>query len=146
MDQKTDFIEFIELLNKEKVKYVIVGGYAISYHIHPRATGDIDFYYDLDKDNCIALMKVLESFAGKSNITIHDLCEPGKITMIGLPPNRIDLINKISGLNFNEAWNHKVNGSFGGLETWYISKNDLLKNKKASNRPKDQIDIEWLSD
>ncbi len=144
MEVKQDFIEFIELLNSEKIKYLVLGGYAVSFHIRPRATGDIDFFYSLEEDNCSRLERVLKQFVGPSNIDADHLALTGKITMIGIPPNRIDLINDVSGLTFDDAWGNRVKGRYGATHCWFISKLDLLKNKKAAGRPKDLTDISWL--
>ena len=144
MELKQDFIEFIELLNNENVEYLILGGYAVSFHIRPRATGDIDFFYAANPENCLKLERVLRGFVGPSNINSDVLSQTGKITMIGIPPNRIDLINQISGIDFDDAWKDRVEGCYGSIETWFMSKTDLLKNKKAANRAKDQADIQSL--
>lgn len=144
METKKDFIEFIALLNSEKVRYLILGGYAVSYHVRPRATGDIDFFYSPDDANCAALERALVEFAGSSNITAESLRQHGSITMIGLPPTRIDLLNSVSGLEFDMAWERRVAGTFGPEPAWYVSKLDLLANKTAAGRSKDVLDIEWL--
>ena len=146
MELKQDFIEFIELLAREKVRYLILGGYAVSFHTRPRATGDIDFFYAADRENCESLARVLEEFVGASEIRADDLMTRGKITMIGIPPSRIDLINSISGVEFEEAWPERVSGKFGPVDAYYISKADLLRNKRAANRSKDAVDIEWLEE
>jgi hypothetical protein len=144
MEIKKDFTEFIALLQSAKVKYLIVGGYAVSYHTQPRATGDIDFFYERNRKNCQKLHLVLMEFIGPSNISLDILMTEGKIVMIGLPPNRIDLINKISGMEFNVAWKHRIKGYYGQAPAWFIAREDLLTNKKASNRLKDQQDIACL--
>lgn len=144
MELKQDFTEFIELLNNAGVRYLILGGYAVSFHVRPRATGDIDFFYAIAKDNCSKLEGVLQEFIGSSNITQELLGQSGKITMIGVPPNRIDLINNVSGVEFEEAWTNRVKGRYGNVSAWFISKSDLLRNKKSAKRIKDLPDIQWL--
>jgi hypothetical protein len=146
-----DALDFIRLLEKYRVSYVIIGGEAVIYHGYPRLTGDIDFFYDIAESNVLRLFEALIEF-WNGNIPGIDkaaeLMEQGVITQFGRPPHRIDLLNRIDGVAFAEAWltrdTVKVVGSGNPVTVHYLGKQTLLKNKKASGRPKDLDDIQNL--
>jgi hypothetical protein len=139
------FEEFIKLLNYHKVKYLVVGAYALIYYTHPRNTGDIDFFIDATPDNAEKLLSVLAEFGFETlDLKVDDFIKPDSIIQLGLVPNRIDIITEISGITFNEAFQNKVHGKIGKQEVFFISPEDLLKNKKAANRAKDIADAELL--
>lgn len=139
------FEEFIRLLNYHKVKYLVVGAYALIYYTHPRNTGDIDFFIDATPDNAEKLLSVLTEFGFETlDLKVDDFIKPDSIIQLGLVPNRIDIITAISGITFNEAFQNKVTGKIGKQQVFFISPEDLLKNKKAANRTKDIADAELL--
>jgi hypothetical protein len=139
------FEEFIRLLNYHKVKYLVVGAYALIYYTYPRNTGDIDFFIDATPDNAEKLLSVLTEFGFENlDLKADDFIKPDSIIQLGLVPNRIDIITEISGITFNEAFQNKVQGKIGKQEVFFISPEDLLKNKKAANRTKDIADAELL--
>jgi hypothetical protein len=142
MALQKDFKEFIELLIEKNVDFLIVGAHAVAFHGFPRLTGDIDFFFSMEEDNVKNLVSALHDFGFP--FTINDLLKPNKVFQMGVPPNRIDLLNWLSGVNFQEAWSQKVAGEIDGLSVYYISKTHLIENKKASGRPKDLIDLEIL--
>mgnify|MGYP006286190961 CR=1 FL=1 len=140
-----DFEEFIRLLNRNEVKYLIVGGYAFSVHARPRFTNDMDIWIDREEDNAAKVLETLKQFGfGSLDIKISDLTEPDMIIQLGNPPFRIDLLTSIDGITFQKAWNHKETGKYGEEKMNLISKNDLIKNKKACNRKKDKRDLDEL--
>jgi len=146
MAQK-DFKEFLELLNKNKVKYLIVGGYALAYHSKPRFTGDIDIWIEPTPENAKKTLNTLRDFGfGELEIEESDIIKEGNIIQLGYPPNRIDLITSIDGVVFKNAWNNRVEGKFGSnaKKVNYISRANFIKNKEALNRLKDKTDIEWI--
>jgi hypothetical protein len=144
MRVEKDFEEFIELLNKNEVKYVIVGAYAISFHGRPRNTGDIDFFISNSKGNIENLLTTLKEFGFDSlKLTVDDF-GGDKMLQLGYEPNRIDILTDISGITFAKAWNNREKGIYGHQTTYFISLDDLIKNKKASNRNKDISDLELL--
>jgi len=102
---QSDLREFIVLLNSFTVDYVVVGGHAVAFHGHPRFTGDIDFLIRPTRDNAQRLLQALREF-GFTDIalSIEDLVTPGNVVQLGHPPNRIDLLTSISGIDFEEAW------------------------------------------
>jgi hypothetical protein len=140
-----DFAEFFELLNKNRVQYLIVGGYAYSVHAEPRYTKDIDIFYENSNENAGRLLKAIEMFGFKSlKLSLDDFTKPGRIIQIGNPPLRIVLLNDIDGVTFEEAWKGKIRTTYGGQTVYVIGKTDLIKNKKAAGRKQDLVDIDNL--
>ncbi|MDZ7625546.1 MAG: nucleotidyltransferase [Ignavibacteriaceae bacterium] len=140
-----DFEEFIELLNKNEVKYLVVGGYAFAIHAYPRFTNDIDFFILTTKPNVDKIISVLKEFGFEvSSISADDLLKKDKVIQLGEPPYRIDILTSIDGVNFEDAWNNRIKGNYGNQALYFISKEDLIKNKKASARKKDLDDLNEL--
>jgi hypothetical protein len=145
MNIHKDFAEFLKLLNRKKVEYVIVGGYAVAFHGHVRATKDMDILFKNSSQNILKLRTVLGQFGFPSD-SLDDVAfsEQGKVIRMGVSPVMIELINSISGVSFETAWKNKVRGPYGNLKVNFISQPDLLKNKKASGRPQDLADLAEL--
>ncbi len=140
-----DFREFIELLNSNKVKYLLVGGYAIALHGHPRYTKDLDIWLELSEENASKVMKALNDFGfGDLDVTKEDFLHEGMVVQLGYPPNRIDLINSPDGVDFTECYQSKVEVEIDGLIISVIDLENLKKNKKASGRLQDLADLEKL--
>jgi hypothetical protein len=146
-----DILEFIKLLHAQKVRYVVVGGEAVIYYGHARLTGDIDFFYDSGQENAAALFQVLKVFWGgkiPGIARVEELQEEGVIIQFGRPPNRIDLLNRIDGVTFSEAWNARstvaIRTSDAQLPLFYLGLADLIRNKQACGRPKDHEDLNFL--
>ncbi len=140
-----DFREFIELLNAHKIKYLVVGGYAVTVHGYPRYTNDIDIWIWIDKSNAENLIKVLKDFGfGSLDITSDDFLNPNKVIQLGYPPNRIDLLTSISGVEFEDCYPKRVNIEIKGIKIDFIDIDNLKKNKQASGRHKDLNDLENL--
>lgn len=145
MRVEKDFEEFIELLNKHKVRYLIVGAYAVSFHARPRNTGDIDFLIEPTKDNANRLLRVLNDFGfGELDIKVEDICNRDSVIQLGYEPNRIDLIASINGVSFQRAYRSRVSGEFGKQTTWFISYEDLVRSKQRTGRKRDEADVELL--
>jgi uncharacterized nucleotidyltransferase DUF6036 len=146
VDIPKDLREFIELLNSHDVKYMIVGGYAVAFHGHPRTTGDIDLFIEISEENASKLERVMSEFGfGGLGLRSADFLEPGTIIQLGYPPNRIDLVTSISGVGFAEAWKYRVIDIVEGLTMIFVDKRTLLANKTASGRPKDLADLDALT-
>jgi hypothetical protein len=140
-----NFTDFLKLLNRHGVDYLIVGGYAVGYHGFVRATGDLDIFVRISEENANALLKCFKEFGfSRTELRSEVFLEPGKIVRIGIPPLRIEVINQISGVTFDECFRKKVTARIGTLKTSFIGLESLLKNKKASGRLKDLADIEAL--
>ena len=145
MNIHEDFEEFLQLLNDEKVEYVIVGGYAVAFHGYVRATQDIDLFYKNSENNVLSIQKALLRFGiPTTSEQLIDFKDPGSIIRMGSPPVKIEMINSISGLSFNEVWKNKISGNYGTVPVHFISYEDLLKNKRESGRPKDIADFDEL--
>jgi predicted nucleotidyltransferase len=140
-----DFKEFLELLNKNKVKYLVVGGYAIAFHGYPRYTKDIDLWILMEKSNAESILKALDEFGFSGiGITVEDLNTPETVIQLGYPPNRIDLMTEVSGLTFEECYDKKIEITVEGTSVSFIDLESLKKNKKASGRHQDLADLENL--
>ena len=140
-----DFEEFIELLNLNNVEYMIVGAYALALYAKPRNTGDIDVFVNKDEKNAEKIIQVLNQFGFEGiGITKQDLLAEGKIVQLGVSPIRIDIMNSIDGVNFNDAYQRVKKINFGSTLTNFISYEDLVQNKSSSSRKKDQADLEDL--
>lgn len=141
-----DLREFIELLNSLRVDYIVVGGHAVAFHGHPRFTGDIDFLARPSHENSERLINVIREFGfADFRLSPDDFTQPNSIVQLGQPPNRIDLLTSISGVDFDEAWDSKIAGELDGLPVFYLGWDSLLKNKRASGRAKDLADVSKLS-
>jgi predicted nucleotidyltransferase len=140
-----DFKEFVELLLKHKVEYLIVGGYAVSVHGHPRFTGDLDIWLNPTTENASKIVTVVNEFGfGSFKLTIADFTKEGNIIQLGYPPLRIDLLTAIDGVAFVDCYANKKEVAIDGLMVNFIGYQDLLKNKQQSGRPKDIDDINNL--
>jgi len=143
-----DFREFIELLNKNRVEYLVIGGYAVAYHGYPRYTGDLDIWFNPTVGNAEKLLQALSDFGFASlNIQQVDLLKSGSIIQLGYPPIRIDLINNADGIEFPGSYSRREEMMLDdGLAVYYIGLSDLIVNKKATGRYRDLDDIQNLSE
>jgi hypothetical protein len=145
MEPQKDFEEFFELLNLNKVQYLLVGGYAYAIYAEPRYTKDIDIFHSNDRKNVGKILNVLDQFGfGNLDIGKEDFEKKGQVIQLGMPPYRIDLLNKIEAVAFEEAWQNRNTARYGEQEIFVISKNDLINNKKATGRNQDKLDVENL--
>lgn len=145
MNTQQDFEEFLRLLEKNKVQYLIIGGYAVAFHGFPRFTQDIDIFFNNTKDNIKKIIHSLVEFGFLEKDLKEDVfIKKGNIIQFGIPPVRIDLINQIDGVSFEEAEKNKVRGKYGSIKVNFIGKNELIKNKNSTGRLKDRADIEEL--
>lgn len=147
-----DTKEFMRLLIKYKVKYLIVGGEAVIYYGYPRLTGDVDFFYSNDTDNVSLLYKALMDFWDDDIPGIkseEDLKTPGYVIQFGLPPHRIDIMNSIEGVIFEEAWGNRkteyIQSKPKDIPIYYLGLEQLIANKRAAGRQKDLDDLDYLS-
>ena len=140
-----DFKDMLSCLKEERVEFLIVGAYALAAHGFPRATGDIDIWVRNSFENAQKVMRALRNFgAPVSHLSEEDFIAPDVIVQLGVEPCRIDLLTGIDGVRFDDAWQNKVSITIGKLEIDILSKEDLLRNKLAMGRDKDQGDIVWL--
>jgi predicted nucleotidyltransferase len=141
-----DFREFVELLNSNGVRFLIVGGHAVALHGYPRFTGDLDVWVATDPENAARVAKVLTDFGFAGlKLTAKDFARPGYAIQLGRPPYRIDLLTSIDAVTFSSAYCRRRTVRVGALRIPFIGLEDLLANKRATGRPQDLADVEKLS-
>jgi hypothetical protein len=145
-----DVQDLLRLLYDHNVRYLVVGAEAVIYHGFPRLTGDADFFFDRAGANCRNLFEALLEFWGGPIPGVESaksLSRDGMIFQFGVAPNRIDLINSISGVCFAEAWRGRVEQPLSlkdKIPVYFIGLAELIKNKEAVGRPKDLEDLKYL--
>ncbi len=140
-----NFKEFLALLIEEEVEFALVGGYAVAYHGYPRFTGDMDILIRPSPANSAKVILVLKRFGfGSLSITEKDLQAEASVLQLGYPPLRIDVITSLDGVTNEEVFSSLVVDDFYGMKIPIISKPLLLKNKKATGRTQDLLDLENL--
>ena len=141
-----DFEELLRLLEDHGVDYMIVGGYAVAYHGHPRFTKDIDLFFQRSEDNVGRLRQALIAFGFREeDLPLEAFTTVGTVLTFGVVPTRVDLINEIDGVTYEEARPNVVRGTYGRVEVTFIGFDDLIRNKKATPRAKDKGDVEELT-
>ena len=140
-----DFKEFIQSLNDNQVRYLVVGGYAVAFHGHPRYTKDIDIWVEMTQENAEKVIRSLDQFGfGSLGLQDKDFLIPDQIIQLGYPPSRIDLLNTLSGVDFPACYASRVQIDIEGVKVNFIDLENLKKNKQASGRHQDLADIESL--
>ena len=141
-----DFKEFIALLNENNVRYLIVGGYAVAFHGHPRYTKDLDIWIDPAVENIDKLLETLKQFGfGSLGLKTEDFENPEDMIQLGLPPNRIDLFTGLKGVTFDSCYETKVDIKINEMIAHVIDLQNLKQNKKATGRPQDIADLSNLT-
>lgn len=142
-----DYRDILRLLLKEKVKFLVVGAYALGIHGYPRATGDIDIWLDADLENAKKVFNVLAEFGAQlKEVTVETFVRKGVIFQIGLPPRRIDFITEIDGVIFKNAYKNKKIVTLQNLRVPFLSLKDLIRNKQSTGREKDLLDVKYLKE
>jgi hypothetical protein len=140
-----DYRDILHALSEEKVRFLLVGAYAMAAHGYPRATMDIDIWVLPSSQNADAVLRALRRFgAPLHNLTKEDLLKDGTVFQIGVAPRRIDIITTASGLQFEETYRRSLSVNIEGIEVYIPSIEDLIRNKRASGRTKDLADAETL--
>jgi hypothetical protein len=140
-----DYRDMLHALSDEKVKFLLVGAYAMAAHGYPRATMDIDIWVMPSPENAAAVLRALRRFGAPiHNLSLEDLQKDGTVFQIGVAPRRIDLITAASGLQFRETFERSLSVNLEGIEVHIPSVDDLIQNKRASGRTKDIADAEAL--
>ena len=145
MDLQKDLSQFLSGLNSNNVEYLIVGAYAVAFYGVPRFTGDLDIFASSSRENAARLAAALRDFS-RGGITLNpeDFTMPNRMFRFGSPPLRIDVMNAITGVEFDGAFERRVEGSIGGTVANFISVQDLIANKMSTGRPKDLVDVDYL--
>ena len=140
-----DFKDLLEAFINEKVRFLIVGGYAVIKHSEPRYTKDLDLWISPDEENAERLFRALTAFgAPLDGLTSNDFTRPEYFYTMGRAPGRIDILLDIKGRNFEECWERRNVVDLGKLQVNYISRDDLIVNKEAVGRLQDLADVEKL--
>ncbi len=140
-----DFRDFIALLNAKRVKYLVVGGYAVAFHGYPRATQDLDIFIEATHRNASALLRAFAEFGFAAvDVAPEYFLDKGQVVWLGREPHKLEILNDISGVTFAECYAQRVRAKLGGLSINFISLPDLLANKRASGRNKDLADLDYL--
>lgn len=144
-----DFNALLSIFNDRKVKYLVVGGYAVGFHAQPRATKDLDLFIRPDLDNAESVYAALQEFgAPLTGVKPKDICEKGKFFRIGSAPVMIEIFPEMPGVEFDDAWERRVETTVdaeSGLTAFFISREDLIAAKLASARPQDLADVDALN-
>ncbi|MGZ9235657.1 MAG: hypothetical protein ACXW4E_09040 [Anaerolineales bacterium] len=141
-----DFKEFIGSLNDNGVKYLVVGGYAVAFHGHPRYTKDLDIWIQVSPENASRLMKAIRQFGFESlGLRAEDFLVTDQVIQLGYPPNRIDVISSVDGIIFEECYPLRVQTNIGDTQVDFIDLENLKKNKKSAGRLQDLADLENLT-
>ena len=140
-----DFSDLFAALNAAGARYLLVGGYALAVHSVPRFTKDLDVWIDPTPENAPRVIDALRAFgAAMASLQEADLARAGIVFQIGVPPNRIDIITDIDGVNFVDAWPARVITTYGDQSIAVIGRAHLIANKRATGRPQDLLDAEVL--
>lgn len=140
-----DILEFLALCNKHSIKYLVIGGYAVSIHGYPRYTKDIDVCIEMSNINASKMVNVIKDFGFDSlNLNKEDFLKKNFITQLGYPPLRIDILNDLAGVSFGEAWKNKKIVNIEKIPVNFIGYNELLLVKEKAGRPQDIADVDKL--
>lgn len=140
-----DFRDLFAEFNAHRVEYLVVGAHALAVHGHVRATRDLDIWIRPEPENARRVLQALASFGAPTReLTVDDLVQPDLIFQMGVPPVRIDVITSISGVEFQEAWEARTVTRFADQEVGVLSREHLIRNKRASGRTQDLADLESL--
>lgn len=142
-----DYEDLLRLFNKHKVKYCIVGAFAVAFHAVPRYTKDMDIFVEASPANARRIIRALRQFGFSSlKLTESDFSKPGKTIQLGYEPVRLDLLTTIDGCTFSQVWKNRKRGRYGKERVYFPSWQDLVSNKKASDRPQDRLDLGILKE
>lgn len=140
-----DFKDFFKSLNERSVRYLVVGGYAVALHGHPRYTKDLDVWIGRDEENATRLVEAIENFGFESlGLKKEDFLVPDQIVQLGYPPSRIDIITTLPGVVFDECYTERVEVPVDEFTIHFINLENLKDNKRASGRYQDLADLENL--
>ena len=141
-----DFKEFLQSLNNNGVRYLVIGGYAVAFHGYPRYTKDIDIWIELSSDNAERLVRALDDFGfGSLNLTSQKFLQPHKVFQLGHPPRRIDILTSPAGVVFDDCYVRRIESTIDGVLVPFLSLDDLKAAKQAAGRHQDLADLENLA-
>src|ERR1700704_5127847 len=147
MRLSNDLREFLESLNSRGIDYVIVGAHSLAFHGRPRYTGDLDILIRATPENARRLVDLLNHFGfADTDFKDSDFIEAERLIQLGRPPNRIDLLTSISGVTSDDAFATRISAQLDGIPVFVLSKDALIRNKRAVGRQQDLADLEGLKD
>ena len=140
-----DFVEMLSALDAAGAEYLVVGAHALAAHGVPRATGDLDIWVRGTSENAARVLSALREFgAPLFDLSPEDLARPETVFQIGVVPVRVDILTSISGVGFEEAWVGRMRATVDGVTLGVLGREELIRNKRATGRPKDLLDVETL--
>jgi hypothetical protein len=144
-----DFRDLLAAFVRGRVHFLVVGAHALAAHGVPRVTGDLDVWVEPTPENAALVWRALAAFGAplaSLDVQQTDFAKPDQVIQFGLPPFRIDVMTSISGVSFADAWEQRSDGMLFEVPVAFLGRNDLIRNKRASGRPKDLMDVEALGD
>ena len=140
-----DLRELLALFNTTGVEFLVVGGHAVAFHGRPRLTDDLDLFVRPDLANGERIVQALQQFGfGSRELTPADFLADDRVIQLGRAPNRVDLLTRLYGVDFSDAWGRRVAARLDDAQVWIISREDLIKNKRETGRTQDLADVEFL--
>jgi hypothetical protein len=141
----SDLKELLTLFSSNGVEYLIVGGHAVAFHGYPRFTDDLDCYVRPSAENGARIVQALRQFGfGSLGIEAVDFEATDRMIQLGRAPNRVDLLTRLYEVSFDDAWSTRIHGTIDGVPVWFIDRDSLLRNKRATGRPQDLADAEFI--
>lgn len=142
-----DALDLLRAFCAHEVRYLVVGAHALGFWAQPRATGDFDLFVEPSPENAARVFSALREFgAPLFDLTETDLATPGVVFQMGVPPYRIDLATELTGISFAEAWDGHAMVAHAGLELPFIGRAAMIRNKRATGRPKDLLDLQLMGE
>lgn len=140
-----DLLELLELFRSNGVEFLVAGGHAVAFHGRPRLTEDLDLFVRPDASNGQRIVDALKAFGfGSLDLSAQDFTADDRVIQLGRSPNRVDLLTRLYGVEFADAWNRRVPARLGQVEVSMLSREDLIANKRATGRTQDIADAEFL--
>ena len=140
-----DFKDFLKLLSQHRVRFLVVGGYAVAYHGYARYTGDMDVWVEVEPGNAARLVEALKAFGfAVPELNEEMFLKSGRIIRMGVEPTRIEILTQLSGVTFDACYPHRILHQVDEVEVPFVSLSDLRANKAAAGRSKDRLDLENL--
>ena len=145
MASNRDYKDLFRIFSDEQVEYLVVGAHAVVYYAEPRYTKDIDIWVRPTLENARRVWSALKRFgAPLGQVTPEDFSDAAMVYQIGVEPNRIDILMGVDGVQFESAWQNKVESTYDGVPIHILGRNDLIKAKQTAKRPQDLLDLERL--
>lgn len=140
-----DYEDLLRLFNRHRVKYCVVGAFAVAFYAVPRYTKDIDILVEPSTENSRKIIKALNKFGFKGiDLKEEDFNREGRVIQLGYEPVRVDILTSIAGVDFEEVWQNRKRIRYSNISVLFIGREELIKSKKASGRKQDKVDLEFI--